>query len=323
MKINIQNIDTYLMSYIDNELSLAEINELELFIKAHPVYEKELALLKQTVLEADEVGYENKQLLYRFEEMEATLPSAFKKQLYRQDSKVVEGFFTRTNIISISSIAALLLLFIGYRFYTSGNDLNNASFSQSKKANTENSTEAVIANKKQDNNSDIGTLANTEQDLEISKLAKHKNFASLAAENIIYTTKNTVIGKKSSLKIVNKAQTVSNNQASNRMTFSSNEQYVAAATISETDITPNSITAELTNKTTVEIEPINNTENTKQAIANTNTPLEEKENYENIDTDDHDRSVYIANFEIDGDKIRGFSRRINAIFKRNKNDKQK
>jgi hypothetical protein len=323
MKINIQNIDTYLMSYIDNELSLAEINELELFIKAHPVYEKELALLKQTVLEADEVGYENKQLLYRFEEMEATLPSAFKKQLYRQDSKVVEGFFTRTNIISISSIAALLLLFIGYRFYTSGNDLNNASFSQSKKANTENSTEAVIANKEQDNNSDIGTLANTEQDLEISKLAKHKNFASLAAESIIYTTKNRVIGKKSSLKIVNKAQTVSNNQASNKIAFGSNEQYVAAATISETDITPNSITAELTNKTIAKIEPINNTENTKQAIANTNTPLEAKENYENIDTDDHDRTIYIANLEIDGDKLRGFSRRINAIFKRNKNEKQK
>jgi hypothetical protein len=323
MKINIQNIDTYLMSYIDNELSLAEINELELFIKAHPVYEKELALLKQTVLEADEIEYEDKQLLYRYSEMEAPLPSAIKKQLYRQEAKVVEGFFTRTKIISISSIAALLLLFIGYRFYTSGNDLNNASFSQRKKANIENSTEAVIANKEQVNNSDIGTLANTEQDLEISKLAKHKNFASLAPENIIYTTKNTVIGKKSSLNIVNKALTVNNNQASNKIAFGSNEQYVAAATISETDITPNSITAELTNKTIAEIEPINNTENTKQAIANTNTPLEEKENYENIDTDDHDRTIYIANLEIDGDKLRGFSRRINAIFKRNKNEKQK
>ena len=323
MKINIQNIDTYLMSYIDNELSLAEIKELELFIKAHPVYEKELTLLRQTVLEADEVEYENKQLLYRYSEMEATLPTAFKKQLYRQEAKVIEGFFTRTNIIRISSIAALLLLFIGYRFYTSSNDLSNASFSQSKKANTENNVEAVMANKVQTNNSNVGTLANTEQDIEISNLAKQKNEGSLAVKNIIYTSKNSVIEKKSSLKILNNTQTVTNNQMSNRIALSSNEQYAAAASISGTDITPNSITAELTNKTIAEIESQHNNENTKQELVNTSAALEEKESYENIDTDERDRSVYIANFEIDGDKIRGFSRRINAIFKRNKNDKQK
>ena len=323
MKIDIQNIDTYLMSYIDNELSLAEIKELELFIKAHPVYEKELALLKQTVLEADEVEYEDKQLLYRYSEMEASLPSAFKKQLYRQEAKVVEGFFTRTNILSISSIAALLLLFIGYRFYTSGNDLSNVSFSQNKKANTENSVEAVMANKVQSKNSNAGTLANTEQDIETSNLANPKSKTSLAAENNINTSKNAVIEKKSSLKIVNNTQTVRNNQVSNSIALSSNEQHAVTASISETDITPNSITAELTNKTIAEIESQHYNENTKQELVNTSAALEEKESYENIDTDERDRSVYIANFEIDGDKIRGFSRRINAIFKRNKNDKQK
>jgi hypothetical protein len=255
--------------------------------------------------------------------MEASLPSAFKKQLYRQEAKVIEGFFTRTNIIRISSIAALLLLFIGYRFYTSSNNLSNASFSQNKKANTENSVEAVIANKVQSNNSNLGTLANTEQDIEISNLAMQKNEGSKAVKNIIYPSKNAVIEKKSSLKIVNNAQTFSNNQVSNSIAFSSNEQYAAAASISESDITPNSVTAELTNKTIAEIESQNNIENTKQALANTSGALEEKESYEYIDTDERDRSVYIANFEIDGDKIRGFSRRINAIFKRNKNDKQK
>jgi hypothetical protein len=39
--------------------------------------------------------------------------------------------------------------------------------------------------------------------------------------------------------------------------------------------------------------------------------------------DENDRTLYIANFEIDGEKLRGISRRINAIFKRNKNEKQK
>jgi hypothetical protein len=309
MKINIQNIDTYLMSYIDNELSLAEIKELELFIKAHPVYEKELTLLKQTVLEADEIEYEDKELLYRYSEMEATLPSEFKKQLYRQETKVVEGFFTRTNIISISSIAALLILFVGYRFYNSGNNLNIELISQNKKANTENSVKAVIAN--------------SAQAIEINNSAKLKNEASIATDNNIFASTNTSLAKRASFKIVKKTPSNFDTDSTNLIKFNSKELSTSAGIISETDLTPNSITTELTNKTIAEIEPINSTENTKQAIANPSTPLEEKETYENIDTDDHDRSVYIANLEIDGDKIRGFSRRINAIFKRNKNDKQK
>ena len=111
-------------------------------------------------------------------------------------------------------------------------------------------------------------------------------------------------------------------EVSNLIAFNSNEQNATAGKISETTLIPNSITTELTNKTIAEFEPTNINENTKQALANTSTSIEEKESYENIDTDERDRSVYIANLEIDGDKIRGFSRRINALFKRNKNEKQ-
>ncbi len=319
MKINIQNIDTYLMSYIDNELSLADTKELEIFLEAHPAYAKELALLKQTILEADEVVYEDKQLLYRYSEMEATLPSAFKNQLYRQETKVVEGFFTMTKIISISSVAALFLLFIGYRFYISNNDLSNTFFSQ--------------LNKMPFKNSNVGSLANTAQPSINGKLDKDNGEALITADNNIIASKNLALEKVPNFKIVNKKQIVSDKQkqsdieVSNLIAFNSNEQNAAGGSISETNITPNSNTPELINKTIAELEPTNNNETTnessKQAIANTKTQLEEKENYENIDTDDHDRSVYIANLEIDGDKIRGFSRRINAIFKRNKNDKQK
>lgn len=241
--------------------------------------------------------------------MEATLPSAFKKQLYRQEAKVVEGLFTRTNIISFSSIAALLILFVGYRFYTSGNNLNNELISQNKKVNTENSVKVVIAN--------------SAQAIEINNSAKLKNEASLATDNNMSASTNTALAKRDSFKIVKKTPSNFNTDATNLITFNSKELSTSAGIIAETDLTPNSITTELTNKTIAEIEPTNSTENTKQAIANPSTPLEEKETYENIDTDDHDRSVYIANLEIDGDKIRGFSRRINAIFKRNKNDKQK
>ena len=49
----------------------------------------------------------------------------------------------------------------------------------------------------------------------------------------------------------------------------------------------------------------------------------EKERFEEINTEDNDRVIYISNIELDGDKFRGVTRRIGAIFKRNKNEKNK
>ena len=47
--------------------------------------------------------------------------------------------------------------------------------------------------------------------------------------------------------------------------------------------------------------------------------------YSNIDTDEEERVINIANLEIDGAKFRELSRKITTLFKRNKpeNDKYK
>jgi hypothetical protein len=54
-----------------------------------------------------------------------------------------------------------------------------------------------------------------------------------------------------------------------------------------------------------------------------NTPTQVQ--YSNIDTDEEERSINIANLEIDGAKFRELSRKITTLFKRNKpeNDKYK
>jgi len=49
----------------------------------------------------------------------------------------------------------------------------------------------------------------------------------------------------------------------------------------------------------------------------------EKESFEEINTDDNDRVLYISNIELDGDKFRGITRKLGAIFKRNKTEKNK
>ena len=49
----------------------------------------------------------------------------------------------------------------------------------------------------------------------------------------------------------------------------------------------------------------------------------EKEIFEEINTEDNDRVIYISNIELDGDKFRGITRRLSALFKRNKSEKNK
>jgi hypothetical protein len=60
--------------------------------------------------------------------------------------------------------------------------------------------------------------------------------------------------------------------------------------------------------------------------ANINTEATEVEkvltSYEIIDTEDPDRTIFIANFEIDGNKLRGLKRKVTSLFKNNKSDRK-
>lgn len=49
----------------------------------------------------------------------------------------------------------------------------------------------------------------------------------------------------------------------------------------------------------------------------------EKESFEEINTEDNNRVIYISNIELDGDKLRGITRRLGVLFKRNKTEKNK
>ncbi len=49
----------------------------------------------------------------------------------------------------------------------------------------------------------------------------------------------------------------------------------------------------------------------------------EKEIFEEINTEDNNRVIYISNIELDGDKFRGITRRLSVLFKRNKTEKNK
>ena len=59
------------------------------------------------------------------------------------------------------------------------------------------------------------------------------------------------------------------------------------------------------------------------AVAETTSDDKASTTYEVIDTEDPNRTIFIANFEIDGAAFRGITRRVSALLKRNKSEKEK
>lgn len=289
MKINIQNYETYFLLYIDNELPAEEIMEVEKFVTAHPALANELTALTQTVLVEDRITFKDKPLLYRFEEMGASLPLNFKQNLYREQAKVIDGFFTRSRMIGIASIAAILLLLIGYRIYF-GETMNNKK--------------EISQNKQQP-----------------SKIINDQDIVSVDAN---FEVKNKALTKYIPKGIVLPADKLNVNVTpGNQTNLSQQETKILYDAVTEAEIIVKSIPSEAIINTTIEINSSLVADNKNATVNNTNGRNEEQENYNKIDTDDRDKNIYIANFEIDGDKLRGISRRFNAIFKRNKNEKQK
>jgi hypothetical protein len=61
--------------------------------------------------------------------------------------------------------------------------------------------------------------------------------------------------------------------------------------------------------------------NSTNPDAETTTDEKEFTSYELIDTEDPDRTIFIANFEIDGNKLRGLKRKVTSLFKNNKSER--
>jgi hypothetical protein len=67
-EISFTNYESWFLLFIDNELSLADRQKVELFVLQHPNLQAEFQLLVQTKLAPEEWVFKNKELLYRKEE---------------------------------------------------------------------------------------------------------------------------------------------------------------------------------------------------------------------------------------------------------------
>ena len=345
MEINQHNYEHYFLMYIDNELSGEEMAAVNNFIMQYPNYANKLEALQQLKISPATLIYENKFSLYKLSEQDEqciaylenemtneekasfenklsaniTLQSTvkqwqatfitppttieiapnFKNSLYKNSAQIKPLWATVT-FKRWASVAAILLLVIGYNLFNAENKQAALSFTNINGVKTELNKEAVI---ERANGTDINA---TKKSIALNK-----------------------IKKETLLPIVYKSAQAQNENANSSLNSLSNTSFDAPNNDAAIVIVPKaSIDTKATNETTalpMEIRPTSISNVNEEAKNNFEaiTPIQVQ--YSNIDTDEEDRIINIANLEIDGAKFRELSRKITTLFKRNKpeNDKYK
>ena len=345
MEITQHNYEHYFLMYIDNELSGEEMAAVNDFIMQYPNYANKLEALQQLKISPDTLIYENKFSLYKLSEQDEqsltyldnemtseekasfenklsantslqstvkqwqatfiTPPTTieiapnFKNSLYKKSAQIKPLWATVT-FKRWASVAAILVVVIGYNLFNAENKQEKPSFTNINGVKTElNKTAVIEINKGTDINA-------TKKSIALNK-----------------------IKKETLLPIVNTNAQAQNENANSNLNSLNNKNIdapnndIAIALLAKEDIHTKTIDETIT--LTKEIFPTSISNVFEEARNNieANTPTQVQ--YSNIDTDEEDRSINIANLEIDGAKFRELSRKITTLFKRNKpeNDKYK
>jgi hypothetical protein len=327
MQLNESTYETIFLLYIDNELSHKERLEVEAFIAAHPGYAREMEALKATLVRPDNLQYPFKENLKQqaetslegmvegdlVEEWDATyatilkadveaipgLSTPFKNSLKKataSEAIIVKSFGFNQQKFTYAAVAACLMIFFGYQ------QLTKTPVSNSIAVNT---TNLVVPNTNSNKTSDEIASSNaspkTKQEVIIKQQAITQQQAStkLQESNASKTQRINVTQQES----IAMTETTPNNSVLDNQ-----------AAIKETPRTYN-------NPITIDAIPLP----VSSANIDAEPIVDEKglTTYEVIDTEDPNRTIFIANFEIDGNKFRGITRRVSALLKRNKSEKEK
>ena len=333
MQLNESTYETIFLLYIDNELSPKERLEVEAFIADNPSYALEMEALQATVLSSDKIQYPFKENLKEQAEISldgmeedwdkdwnatyATmlkadveaipgLSTSFKNSLKKETASeaiIVKSFGFNQQKFTYAAVAACLMVFFGYQQLTKSS-VTDSQTSNSKATNLN----KVLA----PNISPITTTKSTgSSEIIVSNLNKQVRVNSI----------NPVT--KTSQLATTKLQ-ASNSTKTQRSNLLQQEAISMAETTPDNRILDNQAVMKEIPRTYNNPITINATALTKNSIdSETETEENGAASYEVIDTEDPNRTIYIANFEIDGNKFRGITRRVSAFLKRNKSEKEK
>jgi hypothetical protein len=333
MQLNESTYETIFLLYIDNELSHKERLVVEAFIAAHPGYAREMEALKATVLSSENLQYPFKGNLKQqstetslegmvekdlVEDWDATyatilkadveaipgLSTSFKNSLKKataSEAIIVKSFGFNQQKFTYAAVAACLMIFFGYQQLTKSS-VSDLPVSNSIAVNT---TNLVVPNTNSNKTSD-----------------------EIASSNASPKTKQEVIIKQQAItqqQAITKLQE-SNASKTQRINVTQQESIAMAETTPNNSVLDNQAAMKeipRTNNNPITINATPLAVSTANIDAESTVDEKELTTYEVIDTEDPNRTIYIANFEIDGNKFRGITRRVSALLKRNKSEKEK
>ncbi len=304
MQLNESTYETIFLLYIDKELSPEERLEVEAFIADNPSYALEMEALKATVLFAENMPYAFKENLKQ-QEVDTSIEDLEKDwdanyaTLIKEDMHAITGLSTsfKNTLKKEATKEGIVLKPLG--------------FSQQKFAYA-----AIAAC--------------------LMVFLGYQQLTKTPVSDFSATNANVVSNSNQPVKIVEpvatKKQTETKNLQASKSSKKSNSYKFQNASIAIAEPTLNKSNLNNQPLITKLASTYNNPiaiDETPLAIASTNldaaTTEEEKAStsYELVDTEDPNRTIMIANFEIDGAAFRGITRRVSALLKRNKSEKEK
>jgi len=298
--INEKNYEIYFMSYIDNELNAAERAAVEAFVLTEPKYAEELAFFEKTKLHASSnefIEMEDKIFLYRFPEMQASLDINFKKTLYRKEAPIRKIIFTPNLMRASFAIAALLILFIGLKLFKSEPNILESNIVESA---LKDKTALAINNNSSTNSKQTENtiLPDNAPEASVNKINNTNNtIAKSATTNQAGFEDQAIANNNMNTNIINTTEGLSRTSREN------DSQNILVAKFNEGKISAIAMETKATEE--------------EKSIPSLPT------NYKEIDTEEEDRTISIGMLEIDGAAFRGITRRVSALLKRNKIEKEK
>ena len=330
MQLNESTYETFFLLYVDNELSPRERLEVEAFIADNPSYALEMEALKATVLSAENVPYAFKENLKQQldqtslealgedwdanyatilkKEVQAIpgLSTSFKKSLKKttvSEGILIKSFGFNKHKFTYAAIAACLMVFIGYQQLTKS-QLSDSQISSSS------ATNSMVSNSLATNSNKV-LIPNVSSALTASAKSEVTVISNSNKQELVNNIKPITKTKKEIL-ILKKLNT-------SELEIAKTNRNVSIAIVEPTS--NNSI---LNNQAIITKLPSSyNNPITIDAMVENTTDEKATTSYELIDTEDPNRTISIANFEIDGAAFRGITRRISALLKRNKLEKEK
>jgi len=281
------NYETYFMSYIDNELIATERAAVEAFVLNEPKYAAAMAVFEIAKLHAPNVEMEDKIFLYRFPEMQASLDSDFKKSLYRKEAPVRKIIFTPNLMRASFAIAAILIFFVGIQLFkteTIIKDKTALAITNNASTNSKQTENTILPDNAPE--ASVNKINNTNNTIAESATANRAGFEDQAIANNNMNT--NIINTTEGL-----SRTSRENDSQNILVAKFNEGKISAIAME--------------------------TKATEEEKSIPSLPT----NYKEIDTEEEDRTISIGMLEIDGAAFRGITRRVSALLKRNKIEKEK